>query len=167
MIVPHRCPTIIMKKQHAGPGLRLAILQRKKSTMLPPSAVKYSWETESASNTTTNNKKLICLKTLGKEYKVLKQKRVRGSKTLDPQLKGRMETILPHADIKLLEGCSHKQSAGGHAIVHLLLLLPTSKEAKYISQNRRCTRFRNIPEAKRKNSETVTAFRAEDTASSI
>lgn len=166
MIVPHHCPTIIMKKkQHAGPGLRLAILQRKKSTMLAQSTVKRSWETESASNTTTNNKNLICLKTL--EYKVLKQKRVRGGKMLDPQLKGRLETILPHADIKLLEGCSHKQSAGGHAIVHLLLLLPTSKEAKYISQNRRCTRFRNIPEAKRKNSETATAFRAEDTASSI
>lgn len=89
--------------------------------------------TESAS-TTTNDKNLICLKTLGKAYKVLKQKRVRRSKMLDPQLKGRLETILlPHADIKLLEGCSHKQSAGGHAIVHLLLFLSTSKKAKYIS----------------------------------
>lgn len=88
--------------------------------------------TERAS-TTTNDKNFICLKTLGKAYKVLKQKRVRGSKMLDPQLKGRLETILlPHADIKLLEGCSHKQSAGGHAIVHLLFL-STSKEAKYIS----------------------------------
>jgi len=53
---------------------------------------------------------------------------------LDPQLKGRLETILlPHADMKLLEGCSHKQSAGGHAIVHLLLFPSTSKEGKYIS----------------------------------
>lgn len=99
-----------------------------------------SWETglgkrkgaESAS-ATANNKNLIRLKTLGKEYQVLKQKRVR-SKMLDPQLKGTLETVLlPHADIKLLEGCSHKQSAGGHAIVHLLLFLSTSEEGKYIS----------------------------------
>lgn len=88
---------------------------------------------ETSSNT-TNDKNLICLKTLEKEYKVLKLKRVRRSKMLDPQLKGRLETILlPHADIKLLEGCSHKQSAGGHATVHLLLFLSTSKEGKYIS----------------------------------
>lgn len=53
---------------------------------------------------------------------------------LDPQLKARLETVLlPYADIKLLEGCSHKQSAGGSAIVHLLPFLPTSKASKYIS----------------------------------
>lgn len=82
---------------------------------------------------TANNKNLICLRTLGKEHQVLKQKTVR-SKMLDPQLKGTLETVLvPRADIKLLEGCSHKQSAGGHAIVHLLLFLSTSKGGKYIS----------------------------------
>lgn len=53
---------------------------------------------------------------------------------LDPQLKGRLETVLlPHADTKLLEGCSRKQNAGGHAIVHLLLFLSTSEAGKYIS----------------------------------
>lgn len=92
-----------------------------------------SWETglgkrkgaESAS-ATANNKNLIRLKTLGKEYQVLKQKRVR-SKMLDPQLKGTLETVLlPHADIKLLEGCSHKQSAAGYDLIILLFLLLSS-----------------------------------------
>lgn len=82
---------------------------------------------------TANNKNPTRLRTLGKENQVLKQKTVR-SKVLDPQLKGTLETVLlPGADIKLLEGCSHKQSAGGHAIVHLLLFLSTSKGGKYIS----------------------------------
>lgn len=137
MIVPYHCPTSIMKKrEHARSGVRLAILQRDKCTKLSRSTVKRDQKKERAentSNTATNDKNLICLKTVEKEYKVLKEKRVRGSKMLDPQLKGRLETILPHADIKLLEGCSHKQSAGGHAIVHLLLFLSTSEEAKYLS----------------------------------
>lgn len=35
MIVPYHCPTSIMKKrEHARPGVRLAILQREKCTKL-------------------------------------------------------------------------------------------------------------------------------------